>query len=1156
MSKKSMASAVFLAGSLVFSAAGAIAQPSEPEPEETGTPVPISEHDQKRELESQWLDSSPVGFGQARTIRVYMNSNYAPGQFDDPEVPQERSLRIELENGKFSAVPASLASGEISEDGKVLTGTFVQDQSTGAADHIDVPVLSWGPNGSEIKASITDDGENQTDPGPVPIKTAPAWDVGMGRPIYYSQPRMLADREVLQTFPTTVTTPGTGEPASGPMKIVYQMKDDINVKEITAVSVAGNKEAKATFSGKTITVEVPAKVSMDSGARRTAASFALNVTVRSTPNATKTVSYTLEIVDAEGQTLFGNPLGMPDEDARNHVGKVAIWAAGTMSSHFTSKTIESDPRTYDAKQDKVNLGHAVGTTQIWAADAPAIPGDQAESQIASSLFASSKKGDFDKGGYCLVFDASAPSNGMFDFIGLNPKDLEYLEGKPGSIADPAGICGAGSGWTKTKPANSQFKAVRLMFTPDSLVDTAHKRTVLMAGTLLNDQGDGFAWQAGAVYYDPAGAEKGKWHTSTSDIYTATPGARYAGTTSFRDAFRLRSHRSQVALTASPTHPEPGENVTYTVQGTVVPGTQSKPSQDVTYTVTMPTGFTYVEGSAKGASEPEAQGADLIFKAKQNASAEPSFSFALKPASVVGSFTTNVVMVNNSAPASDGDYRRSEDSAMIETSASGATLLGKDATMREFAWTGSNGWDLTVRNVSATAQKVVDTIDVLPYLGDDRGTSFTGQILLKGITAPEGTDIFVTTHDAATLTDDPNSEGNGGLGEPSEIWEPMGDDLTGVTAIRFVSHDVPAGAQLGYNIAYRGEDITNGDKLVNSASSRATETRLVMVNSAASTVVQDPARIQVDKRLDEGQLPLLPGKELVYTLTVRGTGPGVVRDAQVRDVPVKNLESAVIYAPSQGTIAKDGVWKIGQLAEGQVVTAKVKAGIVKEFDPASGDSKVINRVWGEDGIPPTDPPEECIPNEKVEDDTDGCDEVETGEDSILKVFKSNPFKADQRVSADETIEFDVVVKNSGSDPASNVRVDEIPGKGLKNATFDSATASMGSVDKDGVWQVGTLAPGEQATISVKATANQDAEEGIVNQVRTSSPFHPDTPTCVPNDDVDTDDDQCDEVSHKNPPLPPEKPLPLTGAKLAGLGLLAVLMAATGGSMVYLTRRRHQ
>jgi len=108
-------------------------------------------------------------------------------------------------------------------------------------------------------------------------------------------------------------------------------------------------------------------------------------------------------------------------------------------------------------------------------------------------------------------------------------------------------------------------------------------------------------------------------------------------------------------------------------------------------------------------------------------------------------------------------------------------------------------------------------------------------------------------------------------------------------------------------------------------------------------------------------------------------------------------------------------------------------------------------------------------------------------------------ATPNVGADVT--FTVTISNAGADTATNVAVSDVLPAGL---TFVSSVPSQGSYNSGaGVWTVGTLNSGANATLTITATVTTTGAKTNTAQVSASDQSDPDS---TPNNNIPNEDDQ--------------------------------------------------
>src|SRR5690606_23139028 len=131
-----------------------------------------------------------------------------------------------------------------------------------------------------------------------------------------------------------------------------------------------------------------------------------------------------------------------------------------------------------------------------------------------------------------------------------------------------------------------------------------------------------------------------------------------------------------------------------------------------------------------------------------------------------------------------------------------------------------------RSQDPTTQDFTDVIDILPYVGDERGTSYSGDYVLTGVEAVDGATVYYTTTDPAVLSDDPADSSNGQAGDVADNTVGWTTDFTPeATAVRVIGPELPAGESHQFTIGILTDGAEAGDVFVNRAQGRAENTRL-------------------------------------------------------------------------------------------------------------------------------------------------------------------------------------------------------------------------------------------------------------------------------------------------------------------------------------------
>jgi uncharacterized repeat protein (TIGR01451 family) len=206
--------------------------------------------------------------------------------------------------------------------------------------------------------------------------------------------------------------------------------------------------------------------------------------------------------------------------------------------------------------------------------------------------------------------------------------------------------------------------------------------------------------------------------------------------------------------------------------------------------------------------------------------------------------------------------------------------------------------------------------------------------------------------------------------------------------------------------------------------------------------------------------------------------------QVTDLLPAGL-TFVSATPSAGTYDETtGVWNIGDVANAAAPTLQIVATV-------GSTAAIVNaaEVTASDANDP-----DSTPGDGEGDDfaTITIDAPAAADLSVTKIASSTTPNLGTNVT------FTVTVNNAGPDQATGVVVTDLLPAGL---AFVSSTPSQGSyVSSTGVWTVGSINNGSNATLTIVARVNSTAALDNVAQVTASGVFDPDS---TPNDNTGDD-----------------------------------------------------
>lgn len=503
------------------------------------------------------------------------------------------------------------------------------------------------------------------------------------------------------------------------------------------------------------------------------------------------------------------------------------------------------------------------------------------------------------------------------------------------------------GWTTTKPADvSTIKAVRTSYqvTTDLLefpsIVMLTYATIKPTAPVGQDIWQFSSYKIGASW----------WYIYANPI-TSTPGVRYPYTTGFRDVVRVAGVAPYVEKSVDRAAVQVGEAAVYTI-GYAANGGSAAPAtvDNFGITDTLPIGMEYVPATATvgepvvtvdGTGKqvltwtlngvPTNQLLALTYQARANSDA------------IAGKALTNTASASvsgmNSAPAQ----------AQVVVSASGVTKLGKTADQAYIPnlagdGVGEGSWTVTLRSYDPAVQEFTDTIDVLPYAGDGRGTLFPGTYAVTGVTAVAGATVYYTDAAPTTLSDDPAHPSNGSAGDVTGNTAGWSETKpANVTAVRVIGPALEPAKTQAFTVAIQTDGARGGDRLVNRAHARTEHTELSMLTSAATSVanyysaslkkyVQDSDGEWHDANTVEDYPTFFGGDSVPYRIVITNTGQGVLTNLVIADdrYPAEGGFTVPTLAPGDSSTHEFTIALAADAATGTLVnTATASADIPAE-----------------------------------------------------------------------------------------------------------------------------------------------------------------------------------------------------------------------------------
>jgi len=231
-----------------------------------------------------------------------------------------------------------------------------------------------------------------------------------------------------------------------------------------------------------------------------------------------------------------------------------------------------------------------------------------------------------------------------------------------------------------------------------------------------------------------------------------------------------------------------------------------------------------------------------------------------------------------------------------------------------------------------------------------------------------------------------------------------------------------------------------------------------------------------------------GDNVTFTITVANAGPDSATNLTVGDALPAGM-TFVTDTASQGTYnSGTGVWTVGTIASGATATLQIVASV-----DSIGTKTNTAQVTAADQADSDSTPNNSI---AAEDDQDDAAVTPQVVDLSLTKTVSNATP-----NVGNNVTFTITTNNAGPDAATNVTVaDTLPA----GTTFVSSTPSQGSYNNGtGVWTVGTIANGGNATLQIVASVDSIGTKTNTAQVSAADQADSDS---TPNNSVATEDDQ--------------------------------------------------
>ena len=258
------------------------------------------------------------------------------------------------------------------------------------------------------------------------------------------------------------------------------------------------------------------------------------------------------------------------------------------------------------------------------------------------------------------------------------------------------------------------------------------------------------------------------------------------------------------------------------------------------------------------------------------------------------------------------------------------------------------------------------------------------------------------------------------------------------------------------------------------------------DQASVTLTPRVIDLSLTKSIDDAGATV--GQNATYTIIVSNSGPSPATNVQVSD-PLPAGLSFVSAAAGQGSFdSATGIWTIGAMPVG----AKAQLAITVKVNSAGAKTNTAQVSSA------SEPDIDSSPNNNLASEDDQASVTLTPRMIDLSLTKSIDVTT---ATLGQNVTYTVTARNAGPAAATNVQVSDPLPSGL---SFVNATPSQGTFDSaTGIWTIGGIAVGGQATLSIVATVTAPGAKTNVAQVSAADQADIDS---TPNNNLASEDDQ--------------------------------------------------
>ena len=358
---------------------------------------------------------------------------------------------------------------------------------------------------------------------------------------------------------------------------------------------------------------------------------------------------------------------------------------------------------------------------------------------------------------------------------------------------------------------------------------------------------------------------------------------------------------------------------------------------------------------------------------------------------------------------------------------------------------------------------------------DEGDTVTFQIQVTNNGAAQATNVSLTDLLPAGLTATANNgtASQGSYNATTGVWS-IGTLNNGASATLTLEGTVDVGEG--------GTTITN---ITTAAAGDQNDPDTIGDDYEEQVTVNNETALVTVKTLASGDATPQEGDTVTFQIQVTNNGAAQATNVLLSDTLPPGLSATA----ANGTVthgfynSSTGTWSIGTLNNGEVATLTLE-GTVNLGQAGNTITNITTAAVGDQPDP----------------DTVGDDYIETvsvSNDASLVTVKTLA-SGDSTPDEGDTVTFQIEVTNNGAAQATNVSLADLLPSGL-TATANNGTASQGSYNSaTGVWDIGTLNNGANATLTLEGTVNVGQAGNTITNITTAAAGDQNDPDTIGDD----------------------------------------------------------